>query len=527
MFKNIIKSLLIILIFSSCVSKKEFVEIRLLSFKNKSRISVDSARYDRFFNRYLSYVAGHHSFKRLNNQRIFTGLNLSMDSLIIFNASLNKINRVKIPFNKDFPISLLYFHNYDSIFIFLDRPYVKLVNDGKDRQIGDFYLIDGSGKIKNSYSLNEIPNIDNKSDSGLIILGKEGTYGNMISDGKIYLPFYIFIPSIEFKQSKIRLVCQYDLKRKRAKMLDIYVNSDDYMALSDKSVLMVPYIFIINDSALIYSFRHSPALYKYNITNGSKELLYKDDCFSNSYVNNAKYIIEYKRLEFAKKDSLYIRDILITTSTSSRIYMKEILDINFNNLGYTVLNPPKPSVFIEKGHLVLKVSNDLYKVKPVNRLTYSMQSFEDKFVYKKINTDSERIRIPKNSRFKERLISYSKEIGIKDSERVITINVDQTCSSTLEFLVNELNNNASILKVKKLKILFYSVDTKAISDLLKPYRELAGFFVIDNDKLFLKYFNSEEYGISRMFIKNGNNLTFLKQYTCDNVEPIYNKLLRR
>jgi hypothetical protein len=212
--------------------------------------------------------------------------------------------------------------------------------------------------------------------------------------------------------------------------------------------------------------------------------------------------------------------------------MKELLDINFNNIGYTVLSPSKPSVVIKKGHLALKVSNglyrkDVYKVELANHLIYSLKSFEDELIYKNVNSDSERINIPKVGRFKERLISYSKEIGIKDYERVITINLDQTCSSTLEFLVNELNNNASILKEKKLKILFYSVDTKAILDLLKPYRELEGFFVLDNDKLFLKYFKSEEYNVSRMFIKNGNNLTFLKQYTCDNVESIYNKLINR
>lgn len=279
-------------------------------------------------------------FQTLNNEYIFANILRSGDTLSIFNASTNNINSIYIP--NSFYIEHLYFHNYDSIFLFFERQIV-FSQQMKGQKMADFYLTDTTGVIKELFSLDSVPYIYKGSYDTMIYLRRYPFEGNKIIDNILYLPFSIYNPSISdslLRTLKMRLLCAYDIENKKVKMLNINMPDKEIGTLFNEDVFKSGFDFLIlNDSILIYSFDYSSDLFNYNINKDTINFVKKFPNFFENIPNPTRecHYTHYSKMKFSSIENVFIRDLSIYDFENFEDFqISQILDENFNLVGYFV-----------------------------------------------------------------------------------------------------------------------------------------------------------------------------------------------
>src|SRR6056297_1229436 len=63
----------------------------------------------------------HWNERYVKGERIYATLNRKKDSIIVINKTKKATTKIKFPFRYKVPVHSIYFHNYDSIFVFIDR----------------------------------------------------------------------------------------------------------------------------------------------------------------------------------------------------------------------------------------------------------------------------------------------------------------------------------------------------------------------------------------------------------------------
>ncbi len=530
---NFLSFIVTAIMLTSCVEKTGKNEMNLLSFTNAEKIGCDSSNnYSNFFNNLLSYDGGLMSFREINGKVIFAGISIGYDSVIIYEPAINKRKAFRLPFKGKLPLALLYFHNYDSVFVFMDRLYTKRLKNDYGIEIADFYLINGEGKIKNSYYFDSVPNIDNPLDSNRLMLNKAFVPSVMIRKNKIYLPFHFYKPDEIYKNFKTKLLCEYDLKTKKLRMLDIYVEPNYFISDTRLNPIMTMNYIFLNDTEIIYFFSHIPMLFKYNLKTGKSEKLNSEADFPY-FVNKASNIkIEYRQLKYAEKDHIFMRNVVMENIINhKKAYFDEYFNSNFELMGFSVsVQPNSPNIYVSKGYLSERKDSIggykcVYHVMVSGSKKISMQDWDSIF---NLNTFSQKTD---NSKFifrqplPLRVLLYANSMGVEDNERIVCINIDHSCSSTISFLIKTLNNPVFNANEKKLGILIYSEDTMLLSMTEKKFIKINKWFIYDKKRLFKNYLNDNEFDKQFVFIKQKNGLEYFSEYTCDNFQEIFTNLI--
>lgn len=524
--KNIFYLALVVLlsINFSCSHYFQQKKMNLLKIEYKQEIKIDTTTFDLFFNSNLDYNLSRLSFREIDGYTYFAGLNLKGDSIIIFQADSNVLVRTENPL-KGLPIISFYFHNIDSIFIFLDRFFINDFKNQKNKTIPDFFLINRDGKIVNNFSLDSVPNIDNQNNDNRISIDKMSANVNRVEKGKLYIPFYIFKPLMNFKNEKTSLICEYDLHYKTIRMLNIYVHEDKYI---ESSTMNISYFFP-KTGELIYSFKHTPTIYKFDLSmNTPNKIIYTKDLVGSNYLDSS-YLVEYDEIQYASKDKKALRRITVTNELNKqKIYFLELLDSNYSNIGYYLSSPNTINPFIDNGVIVCRIP-DNYGLNRIFRIDFTDSSsttlsrlFTDHSSFNNTSFDPNK----SESSYKERIVNYLLEIGIKEGEKVVLIKYDQTCGNSISFLINEINKNKVAKSDSSLRIVLISEDLRELTLLKKQYSQLGNAIIYDNNKLFASYFHENEYDLNLMTIIGNGKLIYYQKYDCIDVEKCYKTLIK-
>lgn len=220
---NLIPLLLLLLNLGSCNSQSNQNKIKILIPQKEFSDSVVYRQSSFYRENPVSMMWNNMAFCDYNGKRINLHINQSNDSLYIFNASDGIDTRLKLPFKISMPVRGLYFHNYDSIFVFFDREFVvKMRNFGNE--MDDFIIIDSSANVNGRYVLDDIPHIYNGQLDPMIFYSRASFSGSMIIGNILYIPFAIYRPDVEnisLMNLHLKLLCAYNLDRKEIKMMNV------------------------------------------------------------------------------------------------------------------------------------------------------------------------------------------------------------------------------------------------------------------------------------------------------------------
>lgn len=520
------------LIVVSCNSSRNDKDIMKLLYLSKGDlITKDKTVYGKFFNTLISSASGHICSREMPSGNVYAALNVSNDSVIVFEPSKNERKAILLPFKTQLPISLVYYHNRDSIFIFLDRFYIRGKHIPFANKLSDFYLINSVGKLINSYSLDFVPNIDNPKDSNRLFLNKRMITQNMIIKNKIFLPFYIFIPKNEYSKDKIKLMCEFDLSNASFRMLDIFIESTNYIENTDWSPLMMLNFNILNDSELLYSFNHTPLIYKYNLKSDKSERINTLKDFPYYTHKDSLTKIEYGNLKYALNDSIFYRTVSFDQIKSQKnSIIKEFFNDSFEYLGFTMQNMTDMPIFNRHGSLVMSLMNgarerSIYHTYPHFKKKISLEQFDSIIFPKESKPKITYPSIVFNEPFVVRLYNYAKSLNIEKNSRLVFINFDHSCSSTLDYLFDFINKYEGILSSKNVKFIVYSEDPKKLLIFSSQNKSIMRFFILDKDMKIFNYISYSEVQLQYMFILGNKKLEYLTEYNCNTTKSNFDNLL--
>jgi hypothetical protein len=479
-----------------------------------------------------------YSFNVLDGKTITTFLNPSGDTIITFDGK-NAL-KINIPFKFKIPISSVYFHNYDSIFVFLDREFVVMFSNEKIK-FDDFILINSKGKVLNKYSLSKVKDIYNGQLCPMIYLKKTFVENIRILNGKLFLPFSIYNPLISdstLKDYYIKLICEYDLLSKKYRMLNISFPKEDIGKIFSSNVHGNSVDFyLLNDSILIYTFDYSSTIYKYNLNTNMSGPVYKlkDFYFENRIVKNPDTNIFYSEFYcpvFVKKDNIFIRRIKVHNYKQfedfeiSQIF-NDSLKIMFNNYSDSTyssirINANGDLIVSDKSNSyissLIKISKDYQNI-TVNDDDLRLKRKIIKSNVTKINADVKKLSL------NDRLKKYIYSIGLQNARKVVLINTDIMCSHCIEYIMTELKNNEQNFQSKNVFYLFYGENIKFSQDILETYKiSNLDIISIDETHAYLNYLNEEEYVIDRFVVLQNNQIKVF-EYFPDNLKQIFDEFI--
>jgi hypothetical protein len=178
-----------------------FVSCSQCSFKSKTlplvQLKIESETDSSFYHYrnlsssfYSSVYFNHRSFQVSQGEGVYVHLNSTHDSLYIVYSEQKRVEHVAIPFEKIMPVSNLYYHNDDSIFVFYERDAVVLFRD-YGFESDDFIMMDIQGRRKDSFRLDDVSHIYNGQLNPMINIGLYMNNTRLIHDGVLYIPFSI------------------------------------------------------------------------------------------------------------------------------------------------------------------------------------------------------------------------------------------------------------------------------------------------------------------------------------------------
>lgn len=453
------------------------------------------------------------SERTLNNERITANILRSGDTLSIFNIATKRINSVVVP--NSFYIEHVYFHNYDSIFLFFDREFV-YSNHLNEQKMADFYMTDTTGVIKGLFSLDSVPFIYNGDIDTMIYIRKLRFEDVKIINNVFYIPFAIYRPSISdtsLRDLNMKLLCAFDLNLKKVKMLNIKI-PDKYIGekfCKNASTNGFDY-YILNDSILIYSFDCSTEIYSFNIQTDSSILIKSfPDFYFNNILNPSSDCFGNRigRIKYSQKENLYIRQFDINKYENFKdFHFTQILDENFNLIGYFVEDSMYEYMDVNaNGDLVVLNKTEEYrgyKVKIGEIKLVSLDELkETKINFKKKTESNKTVAIDKNIPQEERIGKYIASMNIPINSKVVIFSVDN-CGHVLDYL---FQNMTEIKENDPIYYLIYAENSEMIYQFLELFKvPLNDHIIIDTTNNY-KSFIEKEIQSDVLLVKNKKKST--------------------
>lgn len=464
---------IIIILVSACQQKGE----KGMPIVNVQSSELNDTFYQEFMNfisdHQFSMMAGYRSQRTINNNCFYSYLSTDLETMYIYNYNQATYTHFKMPFN--YEIDHIYFHNYDTIFIFLSREFV-YENKIKGENVADFLIIDTTGKIKNNYSFDQIPHMYNGQNDLYILLNGYSFNENHLINGILYIPFSIYYPKISdmiLNKYQIKLMCAYNLSTRKFKMLNITMPKQYIGHWYNKKVIENGFDFnIANDSTIYYSFNQSSEIFKYNIKNDTSILI---KSFPDFYYNNIQdplvdsaHSSFFKAPVYSSKENIFLRQILVYPDLKSiNFNVVQILDKNMNLIGYQFEDSTWSILeFDNNGNLICSKKSENYK--PYNAKIMDKHYFPFSEV-DNLNPLKKKKELIKNSfsSFEE----YFNLQKIPKEFKIIMIPGDEVCGNCLNYLLNNINNQ-KLIKSQKIKIIFFNAKKDFYKSIEKNYGKI-------------------------------------------------------
>ena len=533
---KIIKMKLIVFfvcLFSSLLSFCQLSDLKLVGdsieviFPQKQQ-TIDSSVYNlgRFYkSNSISIMWNNQTRANVRNERIGAYINQKGDSLFVLNASTREEKRIKLPFTMRIPISGLYYHNEDSIFIFIEREFVSKMEAAGNGELDDFILMNSNGKILDKYQLDDVPFIYNGQLHPMIFYNRMSDCGKMISGQTLYLPFSIYGPrktATRLRKNKMNLLCAYDLKNKTYKMLPVRFPAEDLRKKFNSDVSMAHIDFTIFDTQTIYySFDHSSAIYKIDPTTNKtiKVAEFEYIPFANKEItsDSVTFHTNFPAPQYAWADKMFVRRITIRDYKDFKtFYVTQLLDSNLNDCGYFFENQDWSGLYVNScGHIVMhdrKNGYISYTVDPSETKFLSVKQIEAEYLIKNTpGSGSRKISIDKNAvSLNDRVKLYGYSINVHAPVKIIFVPTDAICGNCIEFLFNYVNSHEDQARAENIKIVFHGSSVGNIITMLQSASIKQEFLYFDIDNQFDQFFNADELiGYPMSFI-NEDSVTVLK-----------------
>ncbi len=518
---------------TSCIKGHETNKIPLVEYFKTGKTDSSFFKQQLIVKNNPYYLSGETMmFSSFQGKKLFAYLSRQKAKIIILSDTL--LTKVKIPFLKDIPVVSIYFHNYDSVFVFFDREFV-VKNSGHNRQFSDFILIDTTGKIIDRYSLNDVPYIYKGSLNPMIVLRKLSVWHKRIRGRHFYLPFLIYRPSISdslLGKYSIKLVCDYDLSRHSVRMLGIKIPSKDIGKTFNDGVLTNTVdVYIESDTSLLYSFVYSSDIYRYSLARGKSILIksFPDFPFNNN--DKSKFAARFMAPEYSGKRKVYLRKIYIRKMKGKNDFaMSQILDKNFNLIGYSMPDSAYDAIVMNaKGDLILKAHNQ--KVYSIVKLK-GQRPVDFSFVEKRL-PDNQNIGktftsvfIDKNKTdYDIRVQLYLNQLFGDSVKKVVMINTSVYCAECISFLVKKLKNNQEELLQNNIVYLFYGEDVESAKKILEKYDVLSYRSIRFDNYKYKNYLKHSELS-ANPFVVIGKNKTKIFTYEPQYIEKVFNDFMK-
>jgi hypothetical protein len=442
-------------------------------------------------------------------------LNQNHDSLIVFNSISRKIERIKLPFNMEMPISTFYFHNFDSIFVFMDR---FAINDLKKYglQLDDVVLFNSKGKVLSVYNFNSVPYIGNGQKDTLLNMSRWPISSNRLIGNKLYIPFMIFRPEMSHvKNIKIRLLCELNLQTGKTKMLNVSVPNKVFEKDIDKRVSKQDFDFyILNKDSILISFLGISDIYLYKPSIDKMQCIksFNDYYFSNqnNFDNSSSQRITFFCPQYCEKSKLYYRNIFVSQFESyANFIIVQVLDSSFNLLGTVIedtmwsglmCNPQEELEVLRKKDkigFVLRTNNNFDK-----SITEIKKTFLKPF---KIAPIQKRKKTLIKDSYKERVSTYVASMVPNNKKYIIPIYTNMVCSECLKTISQFINTQKNTDIREKIVLLFYGSNITFAQELVEKFHIENSLCVIDFEREYQLQFNKEELNNQILIYRNGNS----------------------
>jgi hypothetical protein len=520
----------------SCTNGNNGEQINILSFIKTSKIDSSFFLRDRLLaSTSRSLDAQHYAFSCYHGEYITTFLNQGGDSIIVYNGKA--VLGIKIPFKFKVPISSLYFHNYDSIFVFLDREFVSMYSTDTFR-IDDFILINSEGKLIDTYSLNGFPYIYNGQLNPMVYLKKTFVKNRRFKNGYLYLPFSIYLPRISDKKIRnleLSLLCKYDLHSHVFCPLKIDILEEDIgIQYSENVAANSIDFYLLNDNTIIYAYDYSPKIYGYNLLKDSAYLVFeaRDFPFCNDSINpNNHFSVLFSCPVYNRKYKKFTRLVKVKGYKDYQDFeFTQIFDSSFISLGYVFSDSGMTSINTNaQEEFIVSDKTDKYLSYLINLGKTSRKTLpeieSDFFVLKHSNKRVRDNRKIFNKSYEERLLEYIKSLNLKDAEKIVLINTDILCSHCIDYLMGKLKENADLFVKQRIKYVFYGDNLRFAEEIMKDY-QIASFDLvfIDSKNSYISFIKPEEYSKNPLIIQKHSSLK-LFLYEPEKINEVFTEFM--
>lgn len=480
----------------------------------------------------VSIMLNNMAYCEYKGREISVHVNQNNDSLYIYDATYDIDTRLKLPFKVSIPITGLYFHNYDSIFVFIDRTYVAKMRD-YGKEMDDFIMMDSSANVKGRYFLDDIPHIYNGQLDPMIFYSRLSFSGSMIIGNILYIPFGIYRPALEdisLMNLHLKLLCAYDLERKEIKMMNVEFPAEDIGKEYKKDVLTNSFDYYIFDNNTMYiSFLYSSDIYKLDLKTNKFECIRQFDDFhfnniANDTLENGAYRAWFYAPKYSYVNNLFIREIKIDGYKNFKAFsISQVLDENMNLVGYSFEDATWSSFNIDsRGEIVTYKKDDHYLSYRVTGFTneeMSVEEIENRFLVKKNIQQTKSISIDKTKiDLNDRMIMYLNDLDLSQPIKLVLISSDVLCGHCIEYLMNELKNNKEEFIEQNIKYVFHGTDVMSMVNIINKYHIESRFYYLDTENKNVIYFTGEE--------MNGYPLVIYQKNKIDIVKTDFSKLTK-
>lgn len=484
--KQFIPFILIYLFLINCQNKLQTGNYKILeTIQNEENVEqYRRANFDREYP--LSMMFGHHNIRILNDDLIRIALASSEDEILVYNITKDTLSKILINTNEilQYKISQIYFHNYDSIFIFFNRDhlmrnrYTQLINI-----TFDFILINSDGELINTYSLDSVPYTKEKGRYNVIVMKSKYLTQNQIYDNILLIPFTIYLPKNSqprFNEFWPKMLCKYNLSTKEITMLNVRFPEEDIGKHFAKKVTESTIDFEFkNDSTIYYVHQYSPTIYEYDFI--KDKLIRKFEFSDQEFYCNHKFIdsmvIDNETTQslfnapfYVQDENIYLRQIEIRKykDYKSKI-LTQIFDTNMKLLGYSLSDSNYSSLYSSHGKLCKTklFTQEVFNQTLGHPKILSINEIESKYFNKIYSTKTKE---PLIMGLNNRIIIYLDKYKLVPNSKTILINTNSICSSCIKELMEKLVNNLDMFEENNITYFFYGDDQKIADRIIENYK---------------------------------------------------------
>jgi hypothetical protein len=376
----------------------------------------------------------------------------------------------------------------------------------KKKKMPDFAIIDTLGHLKGTFSLDSVPYIYNGINNPCIRLYGSNLKGNLIVNDILYLPFRIYLPEItspEYENITMKLLCAYNLKEKKMKMLDIQIPKNFIGTHFTEHVIKNGFDFnFLNDSTIIYSFDYSSDIFIYHINTDSSELVgsYTDFYFNNMVNPDSNmYRTWFYAPEYKPEKRVYSRKIYVSEFNDMDLVFFQFLNENFKVIGYSFGDSIWSPVYCNAEGQFISINRkenyigEVVELGPVitQSLTEIINSLGNKSKHIKYEQN---ISLPEDLTLKERMELYLAMLNVPENSRIIALSGKVICGNVLNFLLEQYKTHKNEFDEKKIVFLFYNCNQSTLEGFLSPYSLKAEDFILDDQGLYNQIFGESKDG---------------------------------